>query len=320
MVIKISPISSADKIFKWHFCYIDCGKMEKELFLEQFERARRVMLEGGLIFAQPTPLPEEKPVSILPCARVIIPLGGRMPFDYADGTAIRTAEFLPGNTVYAPPYGWSNPGWNMQQEFVSLVFQHDYLRFLYIDHDGTRELPAGPEPDIGKFIYHTAGAPSRTVSLLVGAMNSYAEHPGDSAFALQCLDLLLCESLEQLRRDQAVKTGKSRRLWLRIRDYMRENFHRPITRQIIAERFVLNPCYVSRLFMANGENFNAYLLTLRMNQALHLLENSPVSVKEIAYHTGFNSTGYFIKAFTARFGITPGAFRNSRDETVVDSL
>ncbi|MHB9139896.1 MAG: helix-turn-helix transcriptional regulator, partial [Victivallaceae bacterium] len=51
-------------------------------------------------------------------------------------------------------------------------------------------------------------------------------------------------------------------------------------------------------------------MALRMEHALHLLENSRISIKEIACHIGFNTTGYFIRAFTSRYGVTPGAFRN----------
>ena len=80
--------------------------------------------------------------------------------------------------------------------------------------------------------------------------------------------------------------------------------------QGLARRFLLNPCYISRLFMANGENFHEYLMALRMEHALHLLENSRISIKEIACHIGFNTTGYFIRAFSLRYGVTPGAFRS----------
>lgn len=289
----------------------------REFLLEKFTIALKQMRESRLVFAQAMPLPEKKPISVLPCARIIIPLDGRMPFAYSDGQEMHAEEFLPGTTIYARPYGWSNPGWNTPQEFVSLVFQHDYLRFLHIVHDGSEIAPDAPEygPVEGKSVYHTASGPSRTIALLIGVMNSYSDSPeADRTLALECLDLLFRESLEQLRRDQPVKTGKSRRLWQNIRNYMRENFHQDISREQIAERFLLTPCYVSRLFMAHGENFNSYLLSLRMNQAQHLLEHSHISVKEIAYHTGFNSTGYFIKAFSARFGVTPGAYRTRFEE------
>ncbi len=284
--------------------------MEREFFQSVFERAAAAMKQGGkLHFARPTPLPEARPISLLPNPRVVIPLSGVMPFEYSDGEKIHFgANLLPGSGIYAGPYGWSNPGWNCVQEFVSLVFHNEYLRFIHLSHDGSPASPGGP--DIGKEVYHTSLRPSRTVSLLVGVMNSYSESPADEREgALKVLLVLIEESLSLLRRDQPCRTGKAHRVYQNIRDFMRDNYSRPLTRELVAERFSLNPCYVSRLFMDNGGSFNAYLMSLRMDQALHLLENSDISIKEIAYHTGFNSTGYFIRCFSARYGVTPGAFR-----------
>ena len=50
-------------------------------------------------------------------------------------------------------------------------------------------------------------------------------------------------------------------------------------------------------FLVNGKN------------AEHLLSSTQMSVKEIAYATGYNSEEHFIHSFQKNVGIPPGMFR-----------
>jgi AraC-like DNA-binding protein len=52
-----------------------------------------------------------------------------------------------------------------------------------------------------------------------------------------------------------------------------------------------------------------YHMQLRLQKAQDLLTTSSLTVKEIAYHLGFNSRFYFTRLFTQKTGITPTAFR-----------
>lgn len=48
--------------------------------------------------------------------------------------------------------------------------------------------------------------------------------------------------------------------------------------------------------------------TIRMKQAAYLLENSKLSISDIAYEVGFSTPSYFSTSFTAFWGISPTAF------------
>ncbi len=283
--------------------------MEKEFFIDRLSDAIELAKDCNLIFAQPTHRPARKPATLVAFSRIIVPLDGDMPLTYSDGSQAVSALIEPGSVIYARPYGWSNPGWDVPHEFLSLVFNSDFLRFVHVRHDGSPALSEGPNR--GKSYYHTSIAPSRPISLLAGVMNYYAEEAAtDRILAVDCLLLMMREAMMQLIADQPVSNGKPHALWQNIRSDMRENFHHAINRETIAKKFKLNPSYVSRLFASHGENFNAYLQSLRMSHALHLLDTTQDAVKEIAYHSGFNSASYFIKVFSDSFGMTPWAFRN----------
>lgn len=54
-----------------------------------------------------------------------------------------------------------------------------------------------------------------------------------------------------------------------------------------------------------------YITKYRISTALSLLQNTALSVTEIAFSTGFNSSSYFSKVFREYMGITPLQYRKS---------
>lgn len=55
-----------------------------------------------------------------------------------------------------------------------------------------------------------------------------------------------------------------------------------------------------------------YLTKYRITHAKYLLENTCLSISEIAYKTGFNNPGNFIRKFKELENLTPGKFRNNK--------
>jgi transcriptional regulator GlxA family with amidase domain len=63
-----------------------------------------------------------------------------------------------------------------------------------------------------------------------------------------------------------------------------------------------------RFLEATGETPGRFIETLRLDHARQLLQTR-ASLKEIAARTGYATPGQFSKAYTRRFGIGPGLFR-----------
>ena len=51
---------------------------------------------------------------------------------------------------------------------------------------------------------------------------------------------------------------------------------------------------------------------MRLERAAHLLRDSTLAGKEIAWACGFSSPSYFIRAFRAHYGQTPKSWRAAR--------
>ena len=83
-----------------------------------------------------------------------------------------------------------------------------------------------------------------------------------------------------------------------------------LTVRQLAEQAGCTADYLSNLFsIATGEHLSSYINRLRVERAVHLLRESRLAGKEIAWACGFSSQSYFIRAFRAHFGQTPKAWR-----------
>ena len=91
----------------------------------------------------------------------------------------------------------------------------------------------------------------------------------------------------------------------RIMQYMHDHSD-VVTLKDIADHFSYNPNYVSAfLRRETGRTFSEILLEERMERAVLLLENTTLSIEEIAAMLGYSNNSNFYKAFKEFYGKTP---------------
>ena len=92
--------------------------------------------------------------------------------------------------------------------------------------------------------------------------------------------------------------------------YINEHFREPLTLEAIASNVSLSPYYFTRIFSAEtGFTPHQYVIAARISFAKYQLQSGNLSVKEIAFLSGFNSESGFCSTFRKREGITPGEYR-----------
>lgn len=95
--------------------------------------------------------------------------------------------------------------------------------------------------------------------------------------------------------------------------YIHKNYKHDISLKSAAKEISISPDYLGKLFAATLEiSFSDYVNTLRFRTACDLLKSTNLSVKEIAFSSGFGSSEYFCYAFKQKFGTTPTAHRKTR--------
>lgn len=93
--------------------------------------------------------------------------------------------------------------------------------------------------------------------------------------------------------------------------YLQSHYWQPdLSLSEIARALDCNPRYLTTRFTRTaGERMHAYLRALRVAHACRLLLETRLSVKQIAYTSGFSGPGQMGSAFRRHLGVSPGRYR-----------
>lgn len=131
-------------------------------------------------------------------------------------------------------------------------------------------------------------------------------------FESKCSNLLSECIFDALRHLNTIGNRVSRDRSIELLDYVRTNFNKPITNAELGRHFNYHPNYLNRLIKdATGMSLHRYLISLRMLHALKLLENTDLSIREIAEECSFCDLAYFSQYFKKYFGKNPSHYRKS---------
>lgn len=93
-------------------------------------------------------------------------------------------------------------------------------------------------------------------------------------------------------------------------DYITEHYAEDLSLNSLAEQFHMSVGYFSHLFKQYaGQSAYELIISTRLDKAKYLLTTTDLSIAEIAYQIGYNSSNGFISAFSKRIGVSPKRFR-----------
>ncbi len=94
--------------------------------------------------------------------------------------------------------------------------------------------------------------------------------------------------------------------------YINTNFREHISLSALARQLSVSANYLGCLFKKHlGTSFNEYLNNIRLRYACNLLMTSELSVKEIAFASGYSSVEYFSYIFKKTMSLSPGAYHEN---------
>lgn len=107
-----------------------------------------------------------------------------------------------------------------------------------------------------------------------------------------------------------LNVSKQQLLIQRVSLYLKENFDKDLSLQRTAEQFAVSPSYLSRVFKEEtGQQFSDFIISSRVEKAKEWLENSDISIKEIADRLCYTRVQSFSRIFKQIEGIPPGEYR-----------
>ena len=94
--------------------------------------------------------------------------------------------------------------------------------------------------------------------------------------------------------------------------FITENFSDPITLKDVSKHLSVNYSYLSRIFKKyQGMSFTECLNGTRLSRAIALLEETNMTVTDIALSCGFGSTRNFNRVFALKMQCSPHDFRGN---------
>ncbi len=210
-----------------------------------------------------------------------------------------------GCTMVIPAFGYAAPTLRFSNTCLSLVLRENYLRLVY--HEFDAELQNDWPPMVE---YHLEDTLSIST---VHAFNACV-HLGNAPVGSEILSEYYRLLLKLIRADFIISEGgrndKAYQTYMRVVRYIEDHFDQPLTRSAVGKALNLSESYFTKLFQRYAAcPMHEFQMELRMRRAEQLLNESSLSISEIAYACGFQNTSFFIRNFKAHFSVTPGRYR-----------
>lgn len=127
---------------------------------------------------------------------------------------------------------------------------------------------------------------------------------------IAALTLLLLSRLYSTTLTHPLAASESSKMVIRAREMMSAVEMRDLSLEEIARRLGTSYSNFRRTFREHtGVGPHRYRLHLKLSHARELLLNTELSIKEIAFQSGFEEEQYFCRFFKKAMGKTPGSYR-----------
>lgn len=103
--------------------------------------------------------------------------------------------------------------------------------------------------------------------------------------------------------------GEEDTVLIKIRNILADNLEYPPSAEQCADQLFMSSRTLKRKLAIFQTNYTEVLHELRCNEAMNLLDKTPLSVENIALRVGYAHASSFINAFKKRVGKTPAAYR-----------
>ena len=104
---------------------------------------------------------------------------------------------------------------------------------------------------------------------------------------------------------------------IEVLEYIRGNIREDITNTVLADRFHMHPNHFVRFFKRKTDITPAkYIVSLRMEMAKNLLEESKLTISEVMEQIGMDDLSHFSKLFKKHYGASPRRYR----QALVDAI
>jgi len=140
------------------------------------------------------------------------------------------------------------------------------------------------------------------------------EHHLGHDIAVQTAKALVIERKRQSQEPYTSLQGRKLhqdRTILAVQEWLEANLHQKIPVDRLGDRYGMSPRNFKRRFkQATGETPLVYLQSLRVEAGKRYLESTRLSIEQVTQRVGYQDSGFFVKLFKRRTGLSPLNYRN----------
>jgi AraC family transcriptional regulator len=223
-------------------------------------------------------------------------------------TDVNSGLGAPGKFCLMPKGAESHWQLGQTQQFMHLYFTDDYLKQLALKvFDIDPRMLQIPELNFTNDV-----ATEALFRHCIATSDWCNDH--DHIAKEQMTNTILVSMLQNLditKRVAPITGGLSPKIKTLVCDYMQTNFHRQVYLAELATLAQLSEYHFCRMFKQSfAQTPQAYLLTIRIEQAKLRIKTGIESVSEIALQCGFSNQSHMGRYFKKRVGISPRQYRN----------
>ncbi len=255
---------------------------------------------GSFYFAAKPPNPNEDLAAVQPWGRFSIAVDDGVLMKIWSQNRFEILELNRGDVIIMPELtfckGVAQP---RNCCAVSLILRDNHLRIVYSRGQTVSLVQYYVEDSL-----HASTIHAMTAFVNIGSAGLPLE------MQQEYYRLLLRMVTNDIRKDEPKKYDKSYYTWLNAVEYIERRYDQSITRRQIGEFLKVSDSYLSKLFRRYaGTTVNDFQMRIRMAKAVELLKDPSLTVGEISYRCGFQTTSFFIKKFRRCYNATPARYR-----------
>lgn len=122
----------------------------------------------------------------------------------------------------------------------------------------------------------------------------------------EILDLVQNYTIQLSDELHLTNQGSFHKIIENVKKYIDDNFASDVSLKFVADQVGLSSYYLSKLFKKEeGMNFKDYVIMVRMEKSMQLINEGKMNINEIACAVGYTNANYFSQAFHKYYGIPP---------------
>ena len=191
-----------------------------------------------------------------------------------------------------------------------------HWEYLYVCIEGCDALALGKHIERNAGPVMQFGEDSRTITSMLNILRPALANQITSPYQNSELAYAFMMSLAQDASPLMVRESGENDFIKPVVDFCLEHLAEPIDIGKLSKLAGYSRFHFIRLFKRSQKvSPGAFILQLRLKQAVSMLKTEHKTVKEIAYECGFNNPSYFSRMFVRAYGCTPNEFRSASHRT-----